>query len=279
MIYYGGDILTMEGKFPTYVQAIAIKDGNIVFAGTKSEAELYENEKTHMRDLKGKTLIPGFIDAHSHLTMGADALNQANLNPAPVGNVSNIADIIKALNDLKIRLHTKEGEWLVGSGYDQDFLAEKRHPTSDDLDAAFPSNPVILLHTSGHMLVANKLALKLAKIDSGTENPVGGTIVRKTDGSNEPNGLCQEMAAMAFMPFLSKPLPIALEIQKIVDVQDYYISCGITTANEGLASSEKMKILNETAKAKKLKIDVIALPMFSLANDLVGTNKIKNVPK
>ncbi len=274
-IYYGGDILTMEGKLPTYVEAVAIKRGKIIFTGSKNEAEQFQNEKTEIRDLKGKTLIPGFIDAHSHITMGADALNQANLNPAPVGNVSSIADIIEALKNLKERLNTKDGEWLVGSGYDQDFLTEKRHPTSDELNAAFPSNPVILLHTSGHMLVANSLALELAGIDANTENPVGGTIVRKADGSNEPNGLCQEMAAMAFMPFLSKPLSMDQEIQKIVRVQEYYASCGITTANEGLASEDKMKILEATAKKKKFKIDVIALPMFSLAKELVGTGRLK----
>ncbi|WP_341908440.1 amidohydrolase [Fluviicola taffensis] len=274
-IYYGGDILTMEGKLPTYVEAVAIKRGKIIFTGSKNEAEQFQNEKTEIRDLKGKTLIPGFIDAHSHITMGADALNQANLNPAPVGNISSIADIIEALKNLKERLNAKDGEWLVGSGYDQDFLKEKRHPTSDDLDAAFPSNPVILLHTSGHMLVANSLALELAGIDANTENPVGGTIVRKADGSNEPNGLCQEMAAMAFMPFLSKPLPMNQEIRKMVQIQDYYASCGITTANDGLSSSDKMKILEATAKKKKFKIDVIALPMFSLANELVGTGRLK----
>lgn len=274
-IYYGGDILTMEGKLPTYVEAVAIKRGKIIFTGFKNEAEQFQNEKTEIRDLKGKTLIPGFIDAHSHITMGADALNQANLNPAPVGNVSSIADIIEALKNLKERLNAKDGEWLVGSGYDQDFLKEKRHPTSDDLNAAFPSNPVVLLHTSGHMLVANSLALELAGIDANTENPVGGTIVRKADGSNEPNGLCQEMAAMAFMPFLSKPLPMNQEIRKMVQIQDYYASCGITTANDGLSSSDKMKILEATAKKKKFKIDVIALPMFSLANELVGTGRLK----
>lgn len=275
VIFYGGDILTMEGQEPEYVKVLAIKDGKILLAGTTNELEQFKGEKTEMRNLHGKTLIPGFIDAHSHITMGADAINQANLNPAPVGNVSTIADIIEELKDLKKRLNSKDNDWLVGSGYDQDFLKEKRHPTRDDLDAQFPSNPVILLHTSGHMLVANSLALELAGIDANTEDPVGGTIVRKSDGSNEPNGLCQEMAAMAFMPFLSKPLPMNQEIRKMVQIQDYYASCGITTANDGLTSSDKMKILEATAKEKKFKIDVIALPMFSLANELVGTGTLK----
>lgn len=275
VIFYGGDILTMEGKLPEYVEVLAIKDGEILLAGRANELEQFKGEETEMRNLHGKTLIPGFIDAHSHITMGADAINQANLNPAPVGNVSSIADIIEELKTLKKRLNSKDNEWLVGSGYDQDFLKEKRHPTRDDLDAQFPSNPVILLHTSGHMLVANSLALELAGIDANTENPVGGTIVRKADGSNEPNGLCQEMAAMAFMPFLSKPLPMNQEIRKMVQIQDYYASCGITTANDGLTSSDKMKILEATAKEKKFKIDVIALPMFSLASELVGTGRLK----
>lgn len=274
-IYFGGDILTMEGSVPEYVEAVAIKDGKIIFAGSRKQAELLKGSGTAMHDLKGKTLIPGFIDAHSHITMGADAINQANLNPAPVGNVSDIEDIVVEMKKLQKRLNTKAGDWLIGSGYDQDFLKEKRHPDCDDLDRAFPDNPVVLLHTSGHMLVANSAAMKLAGINKNTKDPVGGTIVRKSDGSNEPNGLCQEMGAMVFMPFLSKPLSLDQEIQKMVDAQKYYASCGVTTANDGLTSADKMKILEETVKQHKFVIDVIALPMFSLADELVGKQKVR----
>jgi predicted amidohydrolase YtcJ len=272
-LYFGGDILTMEGDKPQYAEAIVQVDGKIVFVGSKKDAaDKYKD--ANLVDLKGKTLVPGFIDAHSHITMGADALNQANLNPEPVGKIENIGDIVKAMQDLKTRLKASDTAWLVGSGYDQDFLKEKRHPTKEDLDAAFPTNPVLILHTSGHMVVANSAALKKVNYTSETKDPTGGTIVRKK-GTNEPEGLIQEVALLPFETFLSVPLPVEQEIEKIVKIQEYYTSCGITTANDAMTSDIKMKILETAAKDKRLKIDVIAFPMYTMAKDVVGTNKIK----
>ena len=272
-IFFGGDIITMEGDNANYAEAIVVKEGKIIFVGSKAEAVKMQSENTQTNDLKGKTLLPGFIDAHSHITMGADGVNQANLNPTPVGSIKSISDIITEMQLLKKRLKANDTEWLVGSGYDQDFLAEKRHPTAADLDAYFPTNPVVLLHTSGHMLVANSVALRKVNFTSATKDPSGGTIVRKK-GSQEPEGLIQESAALPFMPFLQTTLPMEQEIDKMVKVQDYYASCGVTTANDGLTSDVKMKILEATAKNNKLSIDVIALPMFTHAKELVGTGKI-----
>jgi len=272
-LYFGGDILTMEGDKPQYAEAIVQVDGKIVFVGSKKEASDKYKDAAQV-DLKGKTLLPGFVDAHSHITMGADALNQANLNPEPVGKIESISDIVKAMQELKTRLKATDTTWLVGSGYDQDFLKEKRHPTKEDLDAAFPTNPVLLLHTSGHMVVANSAALKKVNYTSETMDPTGGTIVRKK-GTTEPEGLIQEVALLPFETFLSVPLPMDQEIEKIVKIQEYYTSCGITTANDAMTSDIKMKILEAAAKDKKLKIDVIAFPMYTMAKEVVGTNKIK----
>ena len=272
-LYFGGDILTMEGDKPQYAESVVQIDGKIVFVGSKKDAADKYKDAAQV-DLKGKTLVPGFIDAHSHITMGADALNQANLNPEPVGKIESISDIVKAMQEIKTRLKATDTTWLVGSGYDQDFLKEKRHPTKEDLDAAFPTNPVLLLHTSGHMVVANSAALKKVNYTSETKDPTGGTIVRKK-GSNEPEGLIQEVALLPFQAFLSVPLPMDQEIEKIIKIQEYYTSCGITTANDAMTSDIKMKILEAAAKDKKLKIDVIAFPMYTMAKEVVGTNKIK----
>jgi GTP cyclohydrolase II len=94
IIYFGGDILTMEGNEAQYVEAVAVKDGKIMLAGTKAEADKLKGANTQMNDLQGKTLLPGFIDGHSHILTVADATLQANLSPAPVGKVASIADII-----------------------------------------------------------------------------------------------------------------------------------------------------------------------------------------
>ena len=171
IIYYGGDIITMEGDAPTYAESMAIKNGKIIFIGAKKEAEQFKGDSTNMTDLKGATLLPGFIDGHSHLLTIADGTVQANLSPAPVGKVASINDIISTLKELKHSQNFSDTDMLIGWGYDQDFLKEKRHPTAAELDAAFPTNPVILMHTSSHMLVANSLAFNLAGISASTKDP------------------------------------------------------------------------------------------------------------
>lgn len=274
MIFYGGDILTMEGTAPQYVEAVAVKDGKIIFAGLKSDAEKLKGSKTEMKDLEGKTLIPGFVDGHSHLLTYADATVQADLNPPPVGKINKIADIISALKELKQKINLNDTDLLIGWGYDQDFLEEKRHPNADELDAAFPSNPVILIHTSGHMLVANSKAFKLAGINSETPDPTGGTFIRKT-GSRELEGLVQEMAMQPFIPFTKKPLSAEIESKKLKDAQEYYASCGVTTAAEHLVMPEKMPVLEKMMKDKTLYIDLVATPAFIMAKELIGTGKIK----
>jgi hypothetical protein len=273
ILYYNGDILTMEGDTPSYVEALAVRDGRIVFTGTQAVAEKLFPRATK-KDLGGKTLLPGFIDAHSHLMMYADAVQQAKLNPPPVGMVRSIKDIIKELRELKQREHLSDTSWLVGTGYDQDFLEEKRHPTAEDLDADFPSNPVVIMHTSSHMLVANSEAMRRASITAKTQNPAGGTILRKK-GTQEPEGLIQEMAMYQFAPFLLRKKPKDIERANFRKAQEYYASCGVTTAAEHLAMPDKMNFLNEAATDSALFIDLEVLPSFLYARDYIGTGKVK----
>ena len=273
IIYFGGDIITMEGNEAQYVEALAIKNGKIILAGTKADAEKLKGTNTQMNDLKGKTLLPGFIDGHSHILTVADATVQANLSPAPVGKVSSIADIISELNELKKQQNFNDTDLLIGWGYDQDFLQEKRHPTAAELDVAFPSNPVILMHTSSHMLVANTVAFKKAGLSAATNDPEGGTFIRKK-GSKELEGLVQEMAMAAFAPLTKKSLSDEQEFRKLQAAQKYYASCGVTTASEHLLMAEKMPLLERAAANNQLFLDIEAAPAFMMANEVLGTGKI-----
>jgi predicted amidohydrolase YtcJ len=274
LVYHNGDILTMEGDSATYAEALVVKDGKILFVGAKEEAMKQAGEGHTMIDLNGRTLIPGFIDGHSHLLTIADGTMQADLNPAPVGKVASIPDIMQALKDMKQKNGFDDTTLLLGWGYDQDFLTEKRHPTAAELDAAFPTNPVILIHTSGHMLVANTRAFRLAGISAATKDPSGGAIIRKK-GSREPEGLVQEMAMYPFMPLTKSTLSDEVEFKKIRQAQEYYASCGVTTAAEHLLVAEKMPLLERAAKNGQLFLDIEAAPAFIMAKELLGTGKIK----
>jgi predicted amidohydrolase YtcJ len=273
-VYSGGDILTMAGAEPAYAEALAVRDGKILAVGTRAEVDKAAGAGATQVDLAGKTLVPGFIDGHSHLLNYADSLVQANLNPPPIGGVTKIADIIEALRKLKSDMKAGPGDPLIGQGYDQDMLAERRHPTAADLDAAFPDNPVILVHASGHMLVANSLAFKAVKIDASTPDPEGGTILRKP-GGREPLGLVQEMGMYPFQPILKGARKPEVDLDLVKRAVAHYAANGYTTASEALVLGEKMPVIEAAADAGAFSIDVIALPAFTMAAELVGTGKIK----
>lgn len=273
-VYYNGDILTMEGDTPAYAEALVVRDGKILFVGASAEAMNIAGRGHEMVDLKGQTLIPGFVDGHSHITNYADATVQADLSPPPMGKTNRIADIIESLKVLKQTTGASDTAVLMGFGYDQDFLEEQRHPTAADLDAAFPVNPVILKHASGHMLVANAAAMKQAGISAATPDPSGGTIIRKK-GSKEPEGLVQEMAMYAFMSMITAPTTDEVEFKKMQDAQAYYARCGVTTAAEHLLMPDKVAVLDKVAARKGLFLDVVVTPGYTFADQFLGTGKVQ----
>ena len=140
-LYFNGDIITMDSESPKYVEAVVEQNGTIVFVGSKKEAEANYSEAEKI-ELKGKTLLPGFIDPHSHFSMVSNTMGQVDLNPAPVGTVKNITDILANLKKYKEENKISDGEWIFGWGYDDGQLEEKRHPTKKDIDKVLPNNPV-----------------------------------------------------------------------------------------------------------------------------------------
>jgi predicted amidohydrolase YtcJ len=273
-VYFGGDILTMRGDTPEYVPALVVRNGRIAYVGAKKTALQLAGKSAQKIDLRGRTLLPGFVDGHSHLLMYAESLEQANLAPPPVGKVQSIADILQALREIKARLALDDQAVLVGFGYDPDALAEQRHPTAADIDAVFPTNPVVLKHVSGHMMVANSAALRLAGISAETPNPPGGVILR-IPGTREPAGLLQEMAVLPLVVALQQSVPMAKQLELLKRAQQDYAGYGLTTANEGAVfSPAQMQLLGEAAHRGQLMLDVVALPLFMMAKDVVGTGRV-----
>jgi predicted amidohydrolase YtcJ len=265
-IFINGKIITVD-KDNSVAQAVAVKDGKIIAVGTTQSINKLKGSSTVVIDLKGKTLVPGFIDGHSHF-MSLERSKTANVNPPPVGNVTNIATLIAEIQKFKKEKNIQPGEWISAFGYDQDQLAEKRHPEKEDLDAAFPDNPVTLTHVSGHMTVVNSLALKLSGITAATPNPAGGVIVRKK-GSNEPTGLLQEGAARLIKREQKKQPDLNDQLALVKDQELFYASNGITTAQEGYTSYESLELLNKAAQNKELFIDIEALPAYTTLNKVL----------
>ena len=260
-IYFGGDIITMNGDSPQYVEAVIERDGKIIYAGEKASAVNNFAVKTIEVDLKGKTMLPGFIDPHSHFMSAVLMSTQVNVASPPMGEVTDIASMIKKLQDFKDENKIKDGEWIVGWGYDQDLLAEKRHITKMDLDKAFPNNKVLIVHISMHGGVLNSKALEWAEVDENYKTPEGGVVAR-IEGSNEPAGLLMEMA---YMPVFGKlPQPSEDEMMDLMEAaQMQYTSNGYTHAVEGFTHIKDMNTLKRAAKEGRFFIDIASLPGFT----------------
>ena len=271
-LFFNGEIITMENDSVQYAEAIVEQAGKIVFVGTKADAQAkYKNAR--LNDLKGGTLLPGFIDPHSHFGMVSNTMGQVDLNPEPVGKIKNIDDILQSLKEYKEKNKIADGEWIFGWGYDDGQLAEKRHPSKLDIDKVLPNNPVYLQHTSGHMGVANSLGLEKLKVDATTKNPEGGNIDRLAN-SQEPSGLVQETA---MYPFVRNMLEIlgSKQAEYFETTQNYYASNGITTAQDGMTDRNTIKFFQSQADNGKLEIDLISLAGYSeLDSNLADTSLI-----
>lgn len=259
-LYFNGNIITMDTDEPMYAEAIVEQDGKIAFVGTLKKAEKQFSNLNRI-DLKGKTLLPGFIDPQSHFGMVSNTMGQVDLNPKPVGTVKNIDDILAELKKYKEEKNIPDGEWIFGWGYDDGELAEKRHPTKKDIDKVLPNNPVYLQHTSGHMGVANSLALKELKVNAETKNPEGGNIQRFPN-TQDPTGLVQETAMYPFVQLMLEK-SASKQAEFFETTQEYYASNGITTAQDGMTDRNTIHFFQSQADAGKLKIDLISLAGYS----------------
>jgi predicted amidohydrolase YtcJ len=270
LIYHNGTIITMEEE-DAKITSVAVKDGKIIAVSEQSLVGMHRGDSTEVIDLQGKTLLPGFIDAHSHIAMAMTLVTQANISSPPVSGVKNIPDIIAKLKTQQEQHNIKKGEWIIGWGYDPDLLEEKRHPNKLDLDATFPDNPVFLLHVSGHMAVVNSTALAMVGIDAKTKDPHGGKIVRLPN-SNEPSGLVQETASYVFRKAL--PVPTLQQLMVLLEeVQNLYASEGITTAQDGFTDFKSFQFLKQAAAAGKLKIDFECLASFQNLKEFLESYK------
>ena len=166
VILYNGNFWTVDEKLPR-AQAVAITDGRFFAVGTSDEVLHLATSRSRKVDLGGKTVLPGFIDAHSHpAEAGLSHLRMVDCD------LRSIADILKALRDRAQK--TPKGEWVLGFKYDDTKTSDNRPLTLHDLDAALPEHPVLVGHRGGHTAWVNSLALKLAKVQENSPDPPGG---------------------------------------------------------------------------------------------------------
>ncbi|MDA3040762.1 MAG: amidohydrolase [Actinomycetota bacterium] len=252
LVLDNANIITVDPTRPR-AGSVAILGDRIVGVGA---AEAFEGSRRI--DLRGLTVVPGFNDAHNHMQVFGGSQTKVNLSSTVVRSVE---EIVAAIAERTAA--AAPGVWVTGTGYDDNKLAERRHPTRQELDRVSPDNPVALYHTSGHFTVVNSAAMRLARVGE-VAVPEGGIVALDADGV--PNGLLEEQA-QTLVGALLHPMPVADIISNIGVASDIYLSQGITSCQEAgvggiLGTKEPMEVAAyQRARASgRLRVRVTMMP-------------------
>jgi predicted amidohydrolase YtcJ len=261
------NVITVDTNQPR-AESFAVTAGRFVALGSDEKITPLIGPHTKVLDLKGKTVVPGFIDAHLHPRPIYPADSKwARVDCSPA-NVRSVDDLVAALKRKAER--TPVGKWVTGNGYDEMKLG--RQPTRADLDRVSTNQPVIISHYSGHAAVCNSFALQLAKVTRDTPDPAGGAFGR--DAKGEPNGLLEEAAdgiVRAAGPRNSLP-PEAETLAAYRECFRQYLSRGITSAHVAGASPTFARTL-EKARTQDLPIRLYVMSSESSIGDAAARKK------
>ncbi|MGD2020105.1 MAG: amidohydrolase family protein, partial [Thiohalocapsa sp.] len=268
-IWSGGPILTMNDA-AMRAEAIAEQDGRIIAVGSRDEVMQLRGSDTQLIDLEGRALLPGFVDAHGHVMMGGLQALSANLLAPPDGEVTDIASLQQVLRDWVAANQeaVDRAKLIIGFGYDNAQLEELRHPTRDDLDAVSSDHPILIIHQSGHLAALNSKGLEMAGISTSSKDPEGG-VIRRRAGSDEPNGVLEELAMFSAL-FKILPAIGADGFKAFARAgSELWARFGYTTAQEGRSSPDTVRIMREVADEGGFAIDVVTYPDILIDRDFI----------
>ncbi|MBS0256036.1 MAG: amidohydrolase [Proteobacteria bacterium] len=270
-LWHGGTIITMDGDQPQTVAAVVERDGRIAFAGTEAEARKLAGPAAVDHDLKGATMLPGFVDAHSHFAMAMQVAGGIDLGSARVP-VTDHASLIAAVREGIAARKFQPGAWITVWNYNDANFADRRHITRAELDAAFPDVKLIVMHVSGHGLVANSAALAAAGITDATPTPEGGVMTR--DAAGRLTGLIFERAMLLMRQALPQP-SAAQQLVAFDAVQRYYTHFGYTHAQDGATQLPDLLFFRSPAAREHLRIDLVALPYATMFDWVVAHPEVR----
>ena len=263
-LYFNGDIITMSNQ--PMPQAVLTEDGIIIATGSydalKYKADIYV-------DLKGKTMLPAFIDGHSHFTTVANTLAIADLSKAV--SVEEVKEMLN--NFISDKGEISKEEFIVGFGYDNNFFSDKNHPSKADLDDVSVEYPIVISHASGHLGVANTKALEIMGIDSDTPDPEGGKIGRNNDGSL--NGYLEETAFTANTSVIKQP-DYKDMCRLVQQAEKIYFKYGITTVQEGFTGVREWNLLKKLSEDNLITADIVAYVDINSCPQILENNKEYN---
>lgn len=267
LILRNGKVLTMDAT-DLRTSAVAVKWGKVFRVGTDAEIEPLADSDTRIVDLKGKTVLPGFIDTHNHLSFYGYLVSSVDCRAA--SGVQCVDDIVEKLREEADR--TPPGQWVKGWGYAHYHLRENRPLTREDLDRASVEHPILLIHVSCHAGVANSKALEVLGYTKDTPDPPGGELRRDRD-TGELSGILEESAMMNQVSALFMQETMAWPLEKLIQMVEgavrHYNQAGITSLHEALVVPQVLRLYQEMERLGRLGLRVYTMNIDFAAQPLV----------
>ena len=260
-IFVNGKIVTMDAN-DSMAQALAIKDGLILRTGTTDVIRALAGAQTQMIDLRGRTLTPGIIDTHNHLSvLGLTGVLYLDINPPAVRTLAELqAKIAEAV------LKKQKGDWVIAQGF---ISFEGRNPEKRDLDPVSPNNPVMLINQGGHIGTVNSYALKLANVAASTPNPKFGMFAR--DAKGEPTGVLINHSAMDIFRKLWADLVTPQIYEQAIASPQAKFAAGVTTFCDNNARGlDRMKAYFDAGRSRKMMIRGAIMNTSEYYSELAG---------
>ncbi|MGH1284262.1 amidohydrolase [Bacillus toyonensis] len=262
VVFKNGTIYTSNEK-QDIVEAVAVKEGKITFAGSNKDVEEFINEDTKVVDLQGRFILPGFVDNHNHI-FEAKSPAAGNCSVSPDASLQKQRSYLKACTK-----GVKDGEWISGTGFsleellkDMDEKSEQQTPLQV-LDELFPNNPVLIMERTSHSVWVNSKALELAGINKDTKDPQGGRVIRDSE-TGEPFGILYDTAGDIVMEkaWNSQPNLFEKNYEGLLDGLDEVAKNGITTVGDGRLYWKRgwLDVWNKVNDEKKLTSRVVLRP-------------------
>ncbi|MGE7665304.1 amidohydrolase [Ureibacillus composti] len=249
-VFYNGEVITVDAN-NSIVDSVAIKGNRILAVGEFESLQQFIGEETKQIDLNGRSLLPGFNDAHLHLVYyGVNQLAISCKSPEQ----TSVETLLNALKE-KAKV-TPPGRWIRAWGFNENTVTEQRYPTLEELNAVSTEHPILISRTCGHISILNQTALNLAKIDEHTPDPQGGVIEKDSNG--KLTGRLIEAASMQIAEIATYSEDELKEGIKIAN--EHFLKTGITSVGEaGTFGSESFRTLQLAIQQGLLQIRVYAL--------------------
>ncbi|MDG1064810.1 MAG: amidohydrolase [Luminiphilus sp.] len=272
-VFFNGKIITVDDDNPK-ATAVATREGLITYVGDTAGLQPFITETTEKIDLQGKTVVPGFVDAHGHVVSAGLQAASANMLPVPDGAVTDFASLIATLEDWQmspsgVEFIERTG-WLLGFGFDDSQLSEGMFPTANELSTVTEEKPLMIIHQSGHFGVFNRRALALAGIDDCTKEISGGLIRCEKDGKT-PNGVLEENAFFSALRVFQTSIEPAYAVDLLEQGMQLFASYGYTTAQEGRGFASSLATAQTRAERGALPIDVALYLDYTVKDQMTAS--------